>query len=107
MKQVQRMSPEFYPAIINGEKVATGKSFDDTNPSTGRVFAQFARCGQDEIDQAVEAAREASNWIWRETDAAENHSVLERWLILFSNPVYCVAGCWEASLWYIRHQLEY
>ena len=72
------MSPEFYPAIINGEKVATGKSLDDINPSTGKVFAQFARCGLDEIDQAVEAAREASNRVWRETDAAARGAVVRR-----------------------------
>ena len=50
---------ESYPAIIGGERVNAGRTFEVLDPSTGRPCAEVARCGEAEIDQAVEAAREA------------------------------------------------
>lgn len=58
---------ESYPAIIGGEKVHGKVTFEDIDPSTGRPCATVARCGEDEIDQAVEAAREAHEKTWRQT----------------------------------------
>ena len=57
MSTVQEV--ESYPAIIGGEKVNAGRTFEDLDPSTGRPCAVVARCGEAEINQAVEAAREA------------------------------------------------
>lgn len=38
-----------------------GQTFDVINPATGKVLAQVARCGIDDVDRAVQAARHAFN----------------------------------------------
>jgi aldehyde dehydrogenase (NAD+) len=69
---------ESYPAIIGGERVNAGRTFEVLNPSTGRPCAEVARCGEAEINQAVEAAREAHENTWRRTTPAERARVLHR-----------------------------
>ena len=69
---------ENYPAIIGGERVNAGRTFEVLDPSTGRPCAEVARCGEAEIDQAVEAAREAHENTWRRTTPAERARVLHR-----------------------------
>jgi gamma-glutamyl-gamma-aminobutyraldehyde dehydrogenase/4-guanidinobutyraldehyde dehydrogenase/NAD-dependent aldehyde dehydrogenase len=48
-------------AWINGERcgASSGQVFDSISPVDGRVLAQVARCGQDDIDAAVAAGRAA------------------------------------------------
>ena len=48
-------------ALINGERVAArdGQTFDCISPVDGRLLTQVARCGQNDIDAAVAAARAA------------------------------------------------
>jgi aldehyde dehydrogenase (NAD+) len=69
---------ESYPAIIGGEKVNGSRTFEVLDPSTGQVCAEVARCGEAEVDQAVEAAREAHENTWRRTIPAERARVLHR-----------------------------
>jgi aldehyde dehydrogenase (NAD+)/betaine-aldehyde dehydrogenase len=69
---------ESYPAIIGGEKVNGSRTFEVLDPSTGQVYAEVARCGEAEVDQAVEAAREAHENNWRRTIPAERARVLHR-----------------------------
>ena len=69
---------ESYPAIIGGEKVNGSRTFEVLDPSTGQVCAEVARCGEAEVDQAVEAAREAHESTWRRTIPAERARVLHR-----------------------------
>ena len=69
---------ESYPAIIGGEKVNAGRTFEVLDPSTGRPCAEVARCGEAEIDQAVEAAREAYEGTWRHTTPAERARILHK-----------------------------
>src|SRR5919107_4467550 len=69
---------ESYPAIIGGEKVEAAQTFEDLDPSTGLPCAQVARCGKDEIDQAVEAARRAHEDTWRRTIPSERARILHR-----------------------------
>ena len=47
-------------AIIGGRSVpaASGKTFATFNPATGEELAQIARCGAEDVDRAVAAARE-------------------------------------------------
>jgi acyl-CoA reductase-like NAD-dependent aldehyde dehydrogenase len=47
--------------LINGEWVepASGKYFDDPNPSTGETIARVAEADAEDIDRAVRAARGA------------------------------------------------
>lgn len=69
---------ESYPAIIGGERVKGSRTFEDIDPSTGQPFATVARCGEAEINQAVEAAREAHENTWRQTIPAERARILHR-----------------------------
>ena len=45
--------------LINGEwlEPATGRHYDDINPSTGEVVASVAEAGAEDVDRAVKAAR--------------------------------------------------
>lgn len=48
-------------AFIDGSfrPAASGKTFDTMNPATGGVIAAIAACGQEDVDFAVEKARDA------------------------------------------------
>ena len=52
--------------LINGEWVepASGKYYDDVNPTTGETLAQVAEGGAEDIDRAVKAARAAFEGPW-------------------------------------------
>lgn len=67
-----------YPAIIGGEKVDAAQTFEDLDPSTGQPCAQVARCGEGEIDQAIEAALRTHEDTWRRTIPAERARILHR-----------------------------
>ena len=69
---------ESYPAIIGGERVNGKGTFDVVDPSTGRTCAAVTRCGESEIDQAVQAARDAHENTWRRTTPTERARVLHR-----------------------------
>ncbi|QYJ17228.1 NADP/NAD-dependent aldehyde dehydrogenase PuuC [Rubrobacter xylanophilus DSM 9941] len=67
------------PAIIGGERVGPERGFfEDIDPSTGEPCALVARCGREEVDQAVEAARGAHEKAWRRSTPAERARVLHR-----------------------------
>ncbi len=78
MGETRAVQMESYPAIIGGERVNGSRVFEDIDPSTGQPFATVARCGESEINQAVEAAREAHERTWRRTTPAERARVLHR-----------------------------
>lgn len=65
-------------AIIDGGEVSAGQTFQDLDPSTGDVLAEVARCGADEVDSAVKAARRAHEETWRNATPAERSRVLHR-----------------------------
>lgn len=67
---------ERYSAIIGGEKVNGTGTFEVLDPSTGQVCAEVARCGEAEIDGAVEAARRTHEDVWRRVIPAERARVL-------------------------------
>lgn len=69
---------ENYPAVIGGERVDGSRTFEDVNPSTGQPCATVTRCGEAEIDQAVEAARETHENTWRLTTPAKRAQVLHK-----------------------------
>ncbi len=50
--------------FINGEFVATGKTFDKRTPVDNRVIGQVHEAGQAEVDAAVSAARAAMKGEW-------------------------------------------
>ncbi|MCL8302153.1 aldehyde dehydrogenase [Pseudomonas mosselii] len=68
-------------ALIDGRPVAArdGVTFAAVNPATGRCLAQVAACADDEIDQAVRAARRAfEHSPWARMAPAERKRVLLR-----------------------------
>jgi aldehyde dehydrogenase (NAD+) len=65
-------------ALIGGRSVAASAAFDDIDPSTGKLIARVARCGESEIERAVHAARRTFEASWRRTTAAERARALGR-----------------------------
>jgi 5-carboxymethyl-2-hydroxymuconic-semialdehyde dehydrogenase len=53
---VTDVSPDHY---IGGERVASPRTFADISPIDGRVIAEVARAGEEEVDRAVRAAHDA------------------------------------------------
>ncbi len=67
--------------LIGGRFVdaASGKTFDDLDPSTGDVLAQVADAGPDDVARAVAAARAAfENGPWSRMPGAERARILLR-----------------------------
>jgi len=64
-------------AVIGTERVETAAIVPVVDPSTGRVFAETADCGPEEVDRAVRAAREASQ-IWKRRSVADRAAALRR-----------------------------
>ena len=47
-------------AYINGAWVGSDKTFEVTNPANGKVIAKVANLGDDETQQAIDAAEEVT-----------------------------------------------
>jgi 4-(gamma-glutamylamino)butanal dehydrogenase len=68
-------------AYIDGQQVApaAGESFETMEPASGRVLAQIAACGPEDVDRAVAAARHAFDaGHWSRLAPAERKRVLLR-----------------------------
>ena len=68
-------------AYIDGgyRPAASGETFTSTNPATGETLAEIASCGQEDVDFAVEKAREAfDDGRWRKIHPSERKDVLIR-----------------------------
>jgi aldehyde dehydrogenase (NAD+) len=65
-------------AVIDGEQVQAAEAFADTDPASGEVLAQVARCGPAEVERAVGAARRAFRRPWSHTTPAERGRLLRR-----------------------------
>ncbi|HXQ41686.1 MAG TPA: aldehyde dehydrogenase [Candidatus Udaeobacter sp.] len=68
-------------AFINGKYVpaASGKTFDDINPATGKVIARVAECDKEDVDRAVKAARAAfEKGSWANMSPSDRKKVLLR-----------------------------
>jgi len=59
--------------LINGEWVepASGKYYDDPNPTTGEIAATVAEGGAEDVDRAVKAARAAFEGPWSKMHPAD------------------------------------
>src|SRR5690625_1986302 len=88
MTQLANISPkvtEFLQGtkklFINGEFVeaATGKTFKTYNPATGEVLAHVSEAQLEDVDQAVQAAKEAfENGPWTTMDAAKRGELMTK-----------------------------
>jgi aldehyde dehydrogenase (NAD+) len=65
-------------ALIDGKDVPASRTFPTYDPSTGEELAELARCGAEEIDSAVAAARDALENGWSRVSTAERGRVLKR-----------------------------
>lgn len=65
-------------AFIHGKWITTGKTFADTNPSTGEKLADIAFSGREETEAAIISAKTAFA-TWRKTTATERADILYRW----------------------------
>ncbi len=63
--------------IIDGNNVSTAEQIDVVDPSTEQILSQVARGSEAEINQAVAAARAASDE-WRSTSTQQRSLVLRR-----------------------------
>ncbi len=70
-------------AYINGQWVDgdDGETFAVTNPATGKLIADVARCGAAETNAAIDAADTAMR-AWRRTTVKERAAILRRWFDL-------------------------
>jgi succinate-semialdehyde dehydrogenase/glutarate-semialdehyde dehydrogenase len=70
-------------ACVDGRWIGadSGETFDVTNPATGEVVAEVAKCGGDETRRAIEAAEKAQVE-WREKTAGERSVLMRRWFDL-------------------------
>ncbi len=66
-----------YTMLINGESVATEKTFDIINPASGEVFAQCPDADATMVDKAVAAARGAFAE-WSQTSMDERKHIVQQ-----------------------------
>ncbi len=71
-------------AIIGGRSVpaASGATFATINPATGEELAQVARCGEEDVNRAVAAARGAFYGPWSRLTPGERKKVMLRFATL-------------------------
>ena len=69
------------PGLAGVIDADSGETFAVTNPATGDVVAEVARCGGDETRRAIEAA-EVAQVEWREKTASERSVLMRRWFDL-------------------------
>lgn len=77
----ETMKREMYKMIIDGQQVeaSTGETFTTYNPATGGPLAQVAKASKVEVDQAVEAARNAfDNGKWPKFPVGKRARVLNK-----------------------------
>jgi len=68
-------------AFIDGKYVAaaSGKTFDNINPATGKVINKVAECDKEDVDRAVRAAREVfEKGTWSNMAPSDRKKVLQR-----------------------------
>jgi succinate-semialdehyde dehydrogenase/glutarate-semialdehyde dehydrogenase len=70
-------------AYVNGRWIDAddNETFSVTNPASGEVVAEVAKCSGDETRRAVEAA-ERAQIKWRQTTASERSILMRRWFDL-------------------------
>jgi len=70
-------------ALVDGTWIDAddGATFEVTNPATGDLVAEVARCGGAETRRAIEAA-ERAQIEWRQRTATERSNLLRRWFEL-------------------------
>lgn len=87
--------------FIGGEWVAatSGRMIEIVNPNSEEVVARVAEAGNEDMDRAVAAARDAfDNGPWPNTSPAERGAMLNRMLDLIEPRVPELAAAWTAQV---------
>ncbi|KPL69484.1 aldehyde dehydrogenase [Erythrobacter sp. SG61-1L] len=87
--------------FIGGEWVAatSGRMIEIVNPNSEEVVARVAEAGNEDMDRAVAAARDAfDNGPWPNTSPAERGAMLNRMLDLLEPRVPELAAAWTAQV---------
>src|SRR5699024_325308 len=85
VKEYEKMAKELEfstKAFINGEFVdsASGNTFETINPSNGQVITKITKCGEEDVDSAVEAAEKSFNSrVWAGIEASERKEIMLKW----------------------------
>src|SRR5699024_2786358 len=77
--EVKEFLKETKKMIINGKLVASksGKTFETLNPANGEVLAKVYEAGEEDVDDAVKAAREAfEEGPWSDMSGAEKGKLM-------------------------------
>ncbi|MEE9602689.1 MAG: aldehyde dehydrogenase family protein, partial [Thermoguttaceae bacterium] len=72
-------------AHINGKftSAKSGKTFETVNPATGKVIANVASCGKEDVDYAVKKAKQAyDKGIWSRMHPSERKEIMIHWIKL-------------------------
>lgn len=71
---------ETFQLFIDGARVdaRSGKTFESTNPYTGKSWAVLADGGPDDVDAAVAAARAAFNGAWGQKSGFERAAIMRQ-----------------------------
>jgi aldehyde dehydrogenase (NAD+) len=77
-------------SFIDGASVSSAETYPNIDPSTGAVLGEVARAGDEEIDQAVTAARRASRE-WRATTPEQRSDLLSALASLIDREVETLA----------------
>ncbi len=75
-------------ALIDGELVnaISGKTFDTVSPGTGKVITTITSCGEEDVNLAVDAARQAfDKGVWSELAPSERKSILIKFADLIND----------------------
>ncbi|MYS19386.1 aldehyde dehydrogenase family protein [Streptomyces sp. SID4948] len=72
--------------------MTTAGWIDSLDPADGAAFARVARCGPEEVAQAVESARHAYERTWRRTTAEQRGGVCRRIAALLRAELSSLAG---------------
>lgn len=77
-----------HQAIIGGQPVdsASGETFDCISPIDGKKLASVARCGTEDVERAVAAARKAfESGVWADMPPAARKKVLQRFAMAIAD----------------------
>ncbi len=77
-----------HQAIIDGQPVdsASGETFDCISPIDGKKLASVARCGAEDVERAVAAARKAfESGVWANMAPADRKKVLQRFAMMIDD----------------------
>jgi gamma-glutamyl-gamma-aminobutyraldehyde dehydrogenase len=77
-----------HQAIIDGQPVdsASGETFDCISPIDGKKLASVARCGAEDVERAVAAARKAfESGVWADMPPVGRKKVLQRFAMMIAD----------------------